>query len=169
MISKGDSVPAVPVFLVNKAGATEADTATVLGQGRIVLFTVPGAFTPTCHNNHLPGYVAAADRMKALGVDRIVCTTVNDRHVVRAWAESTDALGRIEFIADGNAAFTRALGFDKDMSRSGMGTRAFRAAIVMNDGIVEDVFTEDKPGQVTSSGAPAILDILDRAHPRQDA
>ncbi len=169
MISSGDSIPAIPVFLVNKAGATEADTATVLGQGRVVLFTVPGAFTPTCHNNHLPGYVTAATDMKAKGVDRIVCATVNDRHVVEAWANATGALGKIEFIADGNADFIRAIGLDRDMRRSGMGTRAFRAAVMINNGIVEDVFTEDQPGKVTSSGAPAILDVLDRVQSRQDA
>lgn len=160
MIQKGDSVPSAPVKLVNNSGTTDADSATILGEGKIVLFTLPGAFTPTCHSNHLPGYVTAADELRAKGVNRIICLTVNDHHVVKAWAEALGALGVVEFIADGNAELAKALGLDKDMSAGGMGTRAIRAALILNNGTVEAAFTENQPGQVTSSGAPAILEAL---------
>jgi len=160
MIKAGASVPSVPVKLINAGGVTDADTAAMLSSGRIVLFTLPGAYTPTCSNNHLPGYLALADELKAAGLDRLVCATVNDHHVTKAWAESTGALGKIEFIADGNADFARAVGLDKDMSDRNMSIRYIRAAIIINNGRVEAVYTEDVPGQVTSSGAPAILGHL---------
>jgi len=161
MIQNGDAIPSVAIKLINKGGVTDADSATIFGDGRVVLFTVPGAFTPTCHNNHLPGYVSAADAFRAKGINRVICMTVNDQHVVKAWADASGALGAVEFIADGNGALTKALGLDKDMSGGGMGTRAIRAALIIKDGIVEALFTEDQPGQVTSSGAPAILDIIE--------
>lgn len=160
MIQKGDSVPSVPVKLVDNNGPTDVDSAAILGEGKIVLFTLPGAFTPTCHNNHLPGYVSAADDLRAKGVNRIICLTVNDHHVVKAWAEALGALGVVEFIADGNAELSKALGLDKDMSGAGMGTRAIRAALILNNGTLEAAFTENQPGEVTSSGAPAILEAL---------
>ena len=88
MIKSGDRVPSVPVRLVTASGVTETDTAAVLGKGRVVLFAVPGAFTPTCDTSHLPGFVANAPKMKAQGVTRIVCAAANDHHVLKAWAES---------------------------------------------------------------------------------
>lgn len=163
MIAKGDRIPQVDIKLLNNSGSLDADSLAVLGAGTVVMFSLPGAFTPTCHANHLPGYVHEADTLKSLGVDRIVCLTVNDHHVVKAWAEMTDALDKVEFIADGNADLTRALGLDKDMSAGGMGIRAVRAALIVKDGIVRNVFTEAKPGQVTSSGAPAIVEALGAA------
>lgn len=160
MIEPGSTIPSVPVRLINRSGINDADSATVLSSGKVVLFTLPGAFTPTCHANHLPGYIELADEIKAAGVDRIVCATVNDQYVVEAWADVTDAIGKVEFIADGNADFARALGLDADLTPGGLGTRFIRAAIVINDGIVQSVYTEDAPGRVTSSGAPAILKVL---------
>lgn len=160
MIHPGDTAPAVPVKLIDAEGVHDVSSADVLGTGRVVIFTVPGAFTPTCHSSHLPGYLAAAAKLKAAGVDRIVCATVNDHHVVKAWAEQTDSLGRIDFIADGNAALARAMGLDKDMTPGQMGTRFVRAAAVFENGIARQVFVEDKAGQVTVSGAAAILMAL---------
>jgi len=161
MIKKGDLIPSVPVKLVNNSGVTDADSAVVLGAGKIVLFTLPGAFTPTCHANHLPGYVAGAPEIRAKGVNRIICATVNDEFVVKAWANDQSALGAVEFIADGNCELAKALGLAVDRTASVMGTRFVRAALIINDGIVESVFTEDKNGQVTSSGAHAILATLE--------
>lgn len=160
MIEPGSAMPSVPVKLVDKLGASDVDMAQLTAKGRSVLFSLPGAFTPTCHNDHLPGYIELADRIKAKGVDRILCATVNDHHVVSAWAKATEALGKLEFIADGNAALAKALGLDKDMSAGGMGVRFIRAAIVVQDGEIVAVYAEDAPGQVTSSGAPAILEAL---------
>lgn len=160
MIQPGAIVPSVPIKLVDASGSTNADSRVVLSSGKVVFFTLPGAFTPTCHVNHLPGFVELAEQIKAKGVDRIICGTVNDHHVVKVWGEVTGALGKIDFIADGNAELAKALGLAKDMSASGMGFRFIRAAIVVNNGTVEAVYTEDAPGLVTSSGAPAILAAL---------
>lgn len=160
MIQSGAAMPSVPVKLITATGVEDADTASLFSEGKSVLFTVPGAFTPTCHTNHLPGFVELADEIRAHGVKRIVCATANDHHVTKAWADASRALGKIDFIADGNAELAKTLGIDKDMSGGGMGTRFIRAAILIDNGKVEDVYTEDRPGQVTSSGANAILAVL---------
>lgn len=162
MITRGESIPALDLKLVNAAGASDTTTADVFGQGTVVFFSVPGAFTPTCHVNHLPGFVANAGKLRAAGVDRIVCASVNDHHVMKAWAEASGALNDVEFLADGNAALARALGLDKDFSEFGMGTRFVRSAMIVRNGAVEAVFVEDAPG-VNASGAPAILMALEAA------
>lgn len=160
MIKSGDGVPSVPVKLVDGSGIADTASDAVLGKGRVVFFAVPGAFTPTCHVNHLPGFIANADKLRAAGVDRIVCAAANDQHVVKAWAEASGALGKIDFIADGNAALAKALGLDKDYSGAGMGTRFARSAMLITNGVVDAVFLEDAPG-VTATGAPAILMALE--------
>ena len=162
MIQAGDKLPSVPVKLVDANGVSDADSAGILGQGRVVLFGVPGAFTPTCHVNHLPGFLANDAKLKAAGVDRIVCASVNDHHVMKAWAEASGALGTIDFIADGNAELAETLGLAKDFSGSGMGKRFARSALLIRDGVVDAVFVEDAPG-VNASGAPAILMALEVA------
>jgi len=160
MIKAGDTIPSVPVKLVDANGVTDTTSTAVLGTGQVVFFAVPGAFTPTCHVNHLPGFIANADKLHAAGVDRIVCAAANDHHVVKAWAEATGALGKIDFIADGNAALAKALGLDKDFSGAGMGTRFTRSAMLITNGVIDAVFVEDAPG-VTATGAPAILMALE--------
>jgi len=160
MIKAGDTIPSVPVKLVDANGVTDTTSTAVIGTGRVVFFAVPGAFTPTCHVNHLPGFIANADKLHAAGVDRIVCAAANDHHVVKAWAEATGALGKIDFIADGNAALAKALGLDKDFSGAGMGTRFTRSAMLITNGVIDAVFVEDAPG-VTATGAPAILMALE--------
>jgi peroxiredoxin len=160
MIERGNPVPSVGIKLVTAAGVEDTTSDAVLGQGTVVLFSVPGAFTPTCHVNHLPGFVANAGKLKAAGVDRIVCAAANDHHVMKAWAEASDALSSVDFLADGNAALATALGLDKDFSGAGMGTRFARAAMIIRNGIVDAVFVEDAPG-VNASGAPAILMALE--------
>ena len=154
MIQAGDKLPSVPVKLVDANGVSDADSAGILGQGRVVLFGVPGAFTPTCDTSHLPGFIGAADRIKAGGVNRIVCATVNDHHVVKAWAERSDALGKIDFIADAHGRLAEALGLAKDFGD--LGRRYARFAMIARDGVVQQVFVQDVAG-VTVSGAPAIL------------
>jgi peroxiredoxin len=162
MIERGSLVPSVRVKLIGAEGVSDTTADAVLGSGLVVLFAVPGAFTPTCHVNHLPGFVANAGKLAAAGVDRIVCVSVNDHHVMKAWAEASGALGKIDFIADGNAELANALGLAKDYSGSGMGTRYTRAAMLVRDGVVDAVFVEDAPG-VNASGAPAILMALETA------
>lgn len=159
-IEPGQTIPSVPVKHVTDQGVTDATSAEILGSGTVVFFTVPGAFTPTCHLNHLPGYLAAADQLKAAGVDKIVCGTVNDHHVVKAWAEATGAGATIEFLADGLGKLARELGLVRDLSGGGLGLRFNRASLLIRDGVVEVVNVEGAPGEVTSSGAPAMLEAL---------
>ena len=160
MIAAGDTIPSVSIKLVEEAGSSDVDARALLSEGRIIFFTVPGAFTPTCHNNHLPGYVELAEAFKAKGVSRILCATVNDHHVTRAWAKDSNAFGKVDFVADGNAELCKAMGLDRDMSAGGMGVRYIRAAIVIDNGKIEAVYAEAAPGEVTSSGAPAVLAAL---------
>lgn len=159
-IAPGQPIPAVAVKHVTDQGVADVQSTDILGTGTVVLFSVPGAFTPTCHLNHLPGYVADAGALKDAGADRIVCVTANDHHVVKAWGEATGALGKIEFIADAPAALASALGIERDLSAGGLGLRYSRAALLIQDGVVETINIEGAPGEVTSSGAPAILDAL---------
>ena len=154
MIEVGDNIPSVPVKLVEAGGTTDTTSDAVLGKGLVVFFAVPGAFTPTCDTSHLPGFVSAADRIKAGGVSRIVCATVNDHHVVKAWAERSDALGKIDFIADAHGQLAEAMGLAKDFGD--LGRRFARFAMILRDGVVQQVFVQDVKG-VTVSGAPAIL------------
>lgn len=162
MIQRGNPIPSVGIKLVTASGVEDMTSDAALGQGIVVLFSVPGAFTPTCHLNHLPGFLANADKLRAAGVDKIVCAAANDHHVLKAWAEASNALGKIEFLADGNGDLARALGLDKDFSQSGMGLRYARAAMIIREGVVDAVFIEDAPG-VSASGAPAVLMALEAA------
>lgn len=162
MIERGNPIPSVGIKLVTAEGTTDVDSAAALGEGLVVLFSVPGAFTPTCHVNHLPGFLANAEKLRAVGVTKIVCAAANDAHVMKAWAEASNALNEITFIADGNADFASALGLDRDFSAFGMGHRYARAAMIIRDGVVDAVFVEDAPG-VNASGAPAILTALNAA------
>lgn len=159
MIRSGDALPSVPVKLITAEGVSDATSTDVLGAGKVVFFAVPGAFTPTCDTSHLPGFVAAADRIKTLGVSRIVCGSVNDHHVMKAWAERSEALDQIDFLADPAAEFAKAIGLAKDFPGLG-GTRFARFAMILNDGIVQDLFVQDVAG-VTVSGAPAIILALE--------
>lgn len=157
-IQPGDRIPSVPIKLVGPSETIDTTSDAVLGTGRVVFFAVPGAFTPTCDTSHLPGFAANTAKFKALGVDKIVCAAVNDHHVVKAWAERSDAFGKVEFIADGDAALADALGLSKQMS--GMGKRFARFAMIIENGVVRDLFVQDVAG-VTVSGAPAVLLALE--------
>lgn len=163
MIERGNPIPSVKTKLVDAQGASDTSSDAVLGTGLVVFFSVPGAFTPTCHVNHLPGFIANENKLRARGVDRIVCASVNDHHVMKAWAEATGALGKVDFLSDGNADLAEALGLAKDFSGAGMGKRFARSAMLIRNGVVEAVFVEDAPG-VNASGAPAILMALEAAN-----
>lgn len=158
VIESGDRVPSVAVKLVTAEGVTDTTSDAVLGSGRVVFFGVPGAFTPTCDTSHLPGFVANVGKLRAAGVSRVVCGTVNDHHVVKAWAERSQALGRVDFIADVNAQFADALGLTRQSAD--LGKRFRRFAMIVDDGVVQDVFVQDEAG-VTVSGAPAVLLALE--------
>ena len=155
MIRTGDRLPSIPVKLVDAAGVIDTDTVAALGKGLVVLFAVPGAFTPTCDTAHLPGFVANAAKLKAMGVERILCACPNDHQVVKAWAERSEALGKVDFIADPACLFADAMGLETDIPNLG-GKRYKRFAMIIRDGIVDQLFVQDVAG-VTVSGAPAIL------------
>ncbi len=157
MIQPGDRIPSVPVKLVQAAGITDATADSVLGSGRVVFFGVPGAFTPTCDTSHLPGFIANTRKFEALGVSRIVCGTVNDHHVVKAWAERSEAFPAIAFIADANALLADALGLSKQFPD--LGRRFARFAMIIENNVVKDLFVQDVSG-VSVSGAPAVLMAL---------
>ena len=155
-ISVGDRIPEAPLNAVTAAGPIQTTSREIFAGKTVVFFTVPGAFTPTCNNQHLPGYLAQHDAIKAKGVATIVCLAVNDVHVMTAWAKANDVGDRILMIADGNADFARALGLDADSSKFNMGTRARRSSMVVDDGIVKEI-NVDVPGKFEVSSAEATL------------
>jgi peroxiredoxin len=158
-ISVGDKIPDIEVRTMGAEGPQAVRTSEVLGEGRVVLFAVPGAFTPGCSKIHLPGFVANADALKAKGVDRIACIAVNDPWVMQAWGESQGVGDKIVMLADGNGDFTRAMGLEFDGAVVGLGSRSKRYAAVIEDGIVTQLDVEEKPG-VDVSSCEAVLSRL---------
>jgi peroxiredoxin len=158
-IAIGDRVPDVEVQQMTPEGVRSLRTADYFADRRVVLFAVPGAFTPTCSDAHLPGFLVQVDALRARGADVVACTAVNDAFVLAAWAKLTGAAGYIDMLADGNADFARALGLDKDSSGYGMGRRSKRYAAVVDDGVVTYLGVESGGG-VGVSGADAVLGAL---------
>jgi peroxiredoxin len=156
MIAVGDKLPETTFMRIGEGGLEKIPSAQIFGGKKVALFGVPGAFTPTCHNKHLPGYVEQADAFKAKGVDAIVCIAVNDAHVMNAWAKSTGAADRITFLSDGNGEFARATGLELDASGGGMGIRIKRFSAVIDDGVVKSLNLEDVPG-VDKTAASALI------------
>ena len=140
-------------------GKTKTTSDVVFAGRKVVLFAVPGAFTGTCTNTHLPGYAQALDDLKAKGVDLVACTAVNDIDVLNAWNKRYGVDGKITMLADGNGAFAKALGLDVDLSASGMGQRSRRYSMVIDHGVVRHLNVEEKSG-VNVSGAETILTQL---------
>jgi peroxiredoxin len=159
-IKKGDSLPETTFTVMTADGPAPKTTKDIFAGRKVVLFAVPGAFTPTCHKNHLPGYVTHAEAIKAKGVDAIAVTGVNDVFVMNAWAEATGGKGVIEFLADGSGAFAKALGLDLDLTERGLGLRSKRYAMVVEDGRVTTLALEEAPSGVDLSSAEKILEAL---------
>ncbi|WP_394165044.1 peroxiredoxin [Neptunomonas phycophila] len=157
MISIGSEIPAVNVTVVTPEGQEAAVASELFAGKKVVLFAVPGAFTPTCSAHHLPGYVVLADEIKAKGVDMIACISVNDAFVMKTWGEQQNAEA-ITMIADGGAAFTKALGLTMETGDFG-GTRSQRYAMIIEDGKVTTLNVEE-PKQFEVSKAEAILAAL---------
>lgn len=158
-IQVGDKLPSIDVqYKVD--GAVQTINADELFAGKkVALFALPGAFTPTCSASHLPGYVANADKLRDKGIERIICLSVNDAHVMQAWGEQQNVGDRVMMIADGNADFSRAIGLEADLSAGGMGLRSRRYAMVVNDGVVQQLNLE-APREFKVSDAETILDSL---------
>jgi peroxiredoxin len=158
-IAVGDRIPDVDVQTMTDEGPKKLRTGDVLGKGKVVLFAVPGAFTPTCSDHHLPGFVQRAEDLKAKGVDTIACISVNDAFVMGAWGRDRNVGSSVLMLADGNGAFTDAVGLELDGSAFGLGQRSQRYALVIDDGIVTRVLVEPKGGLDVSS-ADSVLAAL---------
>ena len=158
-IQKGDRVPSATFMTMGADGPEPVSTEALFGGARVALFAVPGAFTPTCSAKHLPGFKEQAGAFKAKGVDTIACTSVNDVFVMHAWGQDQGVDGDIQMLADGNGAFAKAVGLELDASGFGMGGRSQRYAMVVNDGVVEDVFVEEG-GEFKVSSADYVLENL---------
>jgi peroxiredoxin len=159
-IKVGDRLPESTFRTMTAEGPKPKTTDEVFKDRKVVLFAVPGAFTPTCHRNHMPGFVAKADAIKAKGVDAIVVTAVNDVFVMDAWTKQSGCDGKIDFIADGNGDFAKAIGLTMDGSGNGLGTRSKRYAMVVEDGVVKALNVEDAPGKAEVSSAENLLRAL---------
>ena len=156
MIKVGDTIPSAKLTLATPDGPKEASTEEVFKGKKVVLFAVPGAFTPTCSMKHLPGFVQNADALKAKGVDTIACLAVNDPFVMNAWAKDQGVDGKLVMIADGSGAFTKALGLELDLTARGLGVRSQRYAMVVDDGKVANLNVE-APGGFDVSRAESVL------------
>jgi peroxiredoxin len=155
-IAVGDTLPAATLVRMTDQGPDKVETKDFFAGRRIALFSVPGAFTPTCSAKHLPGFIDKVDALKGKGIDEVVGTAVNDAFVLGAWGKSAGADGKVTLLADGNGEFVHAMGLDFDGSAYGMGRRGQRFAMVVNDGTVEKLFVE-APGEFKVSSAEHML------------
>lgn len=159
-IKTGDTLPDAKFRVMTGEGPKIVTTQEMFKGKKIVLFAVPGAFTPTCHRNHLPGFLSQRDAFLSKGVDAIAVTGVNDVFVMDAWAKATGGAGKIEFLADGNGDFAKALGLELDGSGNGLGPRSQRYSMLVENGVVTQLNIEDAPGKADISGADRLLGQL---------
>lgn len=158
MIEVGQKLPEATLYYRGEQGLNGCSVAELTGSQRIVLFAVPGAFTPTCSDAHVPGFIALNDAIRAKGVDNIFCVAVNDPFVMKFWGEHLNVGDAVRMLSDGNGAFTQALGMERDMRGGAMGIRSKRYAMIVNNGVVEWLGV-DESGLVNSS-AEAVLAAL---------
>ncbi|MFD2184716.1 peroxiredoxin [Rhodoplanes azumiensis] len=156
-ITVGDRIPEAKFRVITAEGPAWVSTDEIFKGKTVVLFAVPGAFTPTCSNNHLPGFLRQADAIKAKGVDTIAVTSVNDAFVMEAWKKASGAEGKIEFLADGNGDFAKAIDLTIDISAGGLGVRSKRYAMLVEDGVVKKLSVEQETGKAELSSADALL------------
>ena len=159
-IAVGDTIPNATVKTRTEDGPADLSTGDIFSGKTVVLFGVPGAFTPTCSMNHLPGFLTHNDEFRQKGVDTIAVVAVNDVFVMGAWEKSTEATGKIQFLSDGNGEFTKALGLDIDLSVAGLGVRSKRYSMLVEDGVVKQLNIEESPGQADKSSAEALLEQM---------
>jgi peroxiredoxin len=158
-IKIGERMPAGTFKVMSEKGPSDLSSAELFGGKRVVLFAVPGAFTPTCDARHLPGYLEHFEALRAKGIDTIACLAVNDVFVMNAWGKAGNAQGKVLMLADGNGEYTRALGLELDARGFGMGERAKRFAMVIEDGVLRALHVE-APGQFKVSAADYVLGQL---------
>ena len=158
-IQVGDRIPSTTLIKATAEGPQPVESDDYFAGRKIALFSVPGAFTPTCSARHLPGFVERAEELQAKGVDEIACTAVNDAFVMGAWGKAGGADGKVTMLADGNGTFAEAIGLTMDGSKFGLGTRGQRYSMVVNDGVVEQLNVEG-PGEFRVSSAEHMLESL---------
>jgi peroxiredoxin len=158
-IKVGDRIPSATLVKATADGPQPVQTEDYFAGRRIALFSVPGAFTPTCSVRHLPGFVERAEELKAKGVDEVACTAVNDAFVLAAWAKSAGAEGKVTMLADGNGDFADALGLTMDGSKFGLGKRGSRWSAIVEDGVVKELNVEE-PGAFSVSSAEFLIGQL---------
>jgi peroxiredoxin len=158
-IKVGDKVPSAKLRIMTSDGPKEMSTEELFKGKKVVLFALPGAFTPTCSAKHLPGFVKHSDAIRAKGVDTIACLSVNDAFVMGAWGKDQQVENKVTMLADGNAEFTRAVGLESDASGYGMGVRSKRYAMIVENGVVKALNVE-KPGTFDVSSAEAVMKAL---------
>lgn len=158
-IQTGDQLPQTSFVKAGESGPEQVDSADFFKGRKVALFSVPGAFTPTCSARHLPGFVDKADELKAKGIDEIACTAVNDAFVMGAWGKSAGTEGKVTMLADGNGAFAKAVGLEMDGSKFGLGTRGQRFSMIIDDGVVTALNVE-APGDFNVSSAEHMLTQL---------
>lgn len=159
-IAVGERLPAATFKTMTPDGPSQVTVEELTKGRKVVIFGVPGAFTPTCDRNHLPGFLAKVDEFKAKGVDEIAVVSVNDMFVMQAWAKASGGEGKIAFLADGSADFTRAVGLELDASGFGMGVRSKRYSMLVDDGVVKILNIEEVPGEAVKSGADALIEAV---------
>lgn len=159
-ISVGDRIPETTFKEKTADGLEDISADAVFAGRKVVLFAVPGAFTPTCDMNHLPGYIENRDRILERGIDDIAVVAVNDVFVMAAWAKASGGEGKIRFLSDWDATFTKAIGMEADLSAGTLGLRSRRYSMIVEDGTVSALNIEESPGEATKSGAAAILEQL---------
>ena len=155
-IQVGDKIPAGSLRKMTPEGPKEMSTDEIFKGKKVALFAVPGAFTPTCSNKHLPGFVEKSDAIKGKGIDTIACVSVNDAFVMGAWGQQQNCGDKVEMLADGSGDFTRALGLELDASKNGMGQRSKRYSMIVEDGVVKQLNLE-QPGAFEVSSADYML------------
>ena len=159
-ITPGSPLPNAKFKIMAESGPADISADELFKGKKAVLFAVPGAFTPTCSNAHLPGFLLHAADFKAKGIDVIACTSVNDVFVMDAWAKASGAKGTVVFLADGNGDFAKAIGLDMDGGAIGFGIRSKRYAMLIDDGVVKKLHVEGQPGQAIESSAERLLQDL---------
>ena len=159
----GDTLPETTFTVMTAEGPKPMTTAQVFKGKKIALFAVPGAYTPTCHKAHMPGFVDRVAEIKAKGVDEVVCTAVNDVFVFNAWSKDTGADGKITMLADGSAEFAKATGLEIDLTAYGLGVRSKRYAMLVDDGVVKALNVEDAPPAHGVSSAETMCSLIDRS------
>jgi peroxiredoxin len=159
-IKVGDRLPEANFVTMGENGPERRSISDIFRGKRVVLFAVPGAFTPTCHLKHMPGFIQQAEAFRARGIDSIACVAVNDIHVLTAWGKASGADGTILFLADGNGDFTRAIGMELDGTAFGMGRRSQRYAMLVEDRVVNAIHLEAQPGIADESSAEKLLAVV---------